>query len=631
MRRFFSRAERRALFLADGGVCRYCKTPLYEGWHADHVVAHATGGTTDVSNGQGLCPNCNLKKGTSDMSVRKWQEKFENDFAQKTGKGQADYLLVACPGAGKTSAAIRAADQLLEDGVIERIVVVVPTEYLKYQWAQSAHGTLNLNPNWNGDSLEGRDYEGVAVTYQSLATQKDCHRALCSRRRTLVIFDEIHHLGNGSGTWGTAAKYAFQNARHRLGLSGTPFRSDGAQIPFVRYDADPDIEGARRSVADFSYTYVQAMNEEICRKVVFPNFDGNVAWIGRHGEQQATISEVLTPALDSERMRTFLDPDGKAMRLMCEQGNVQLTKCRETGHRDAGGLIITSDIREAEKFARLMSDIAGERAMLVVSEHEEAATVDAYRNSSARWLVAVRMVSEGVDIKRLRVLVYATYCTTELFFRQAIGRVIRKIDGLKVQPAYVLIPEHPVIRQLAAQIVEEVDSVVIDPEEKEPKERTSADSINEGYVFQPLYSEAIPSDVLVGSDAISPAEMAEARDIKRDGGFMEIPEEEIARLARILRQPHRQEEHQTEDPCRTATAEEPAYQEQERLRKDCARKASYRDRLLGNDPPGKAAHMEWRGMGGMPQATADLADLRRKDEWLNSEIASIADHRANGG
>ena len=56
------------------------------------------------------------------------------------------------------------------------------------------------------------------------------------------------------------------------------------------------------------------------------------------------------------------------------------------------------------------------------------------------WLVAVRMVSEGVDIPRLRVGVYATTTTTELFFRQAVGRFVRWTPG-RAEPEGV--PVHP--------------------------------------------------------------------------------------------------------------------------------------------------------------------------------------------
>jgi hypothetical protein len=56
------------------------------------------------------------------------------------------------------------------------------------------------------------------------------------------------------------------------------------------------------------------------------------------------------------------------------------------------------------------------------------------------------MVSEGVDIPRLRVGVYATTTTTELFFRQAVGRIVRHIAGKGRQRAYLFMPDDPRLR-----------------------------------------------------------------------------------------------------------------------------------------------------------------------------------------
>ncbi len=71
------------------------------------------------------------------------------------------------------------------------------------------------------------------------------------------------------------------------------------------------------------------------------------------------------------------------------------------------------------------------------------------------WIVAVRMVSEGVDIPRLRVGVFATNTTTELFFRQAAGRLVRWTRGMRHQKAFFFIPDDPRLRTFAAQIAEQ--------------------------------------------------------------------------------------------------------------------------------------------------------------------------------
>ena len=65
------------------------------------------------------------------------------------------------------------------------------------------------------------------------------------------------------------------------------------------------------------------------------------------------------------------------------------------------------------------------------------------------------MVSEGVDVPRLRVGVYATTARTELFFRQVIGRFIRRTPAPKDQMSHVFLPSDPRLKRLATQIEEE--------------------------------------------------------------------------------------------------------------------------------------------------------------------------------
>ncbi|HEY5053888.1 MAG TPA: hypothetical protein VII45_10820, partial [Solirubrobacterales bacterium] len=75
-----------------------------------------------------------------------------------------------------------------------------------------------------------------------------------------------------------------------------------------------------------------------------------------------------------------------------------------------------------------------------------------FASSDRRWLVSVLMVSEGVDIPRLRVGVYATAARTELFFRQVVGRFIRTIPGPRHQMSYLLMPADPRLKALAHEI-----------------------------------------------------------------------------------------------------------------------------------------------------------------------------------
>ena len=65
-------------------------------------------------------------------------------------------------------------------------------------------------------------------------------------------------------------------------------------------------------------------------------------------------------------------------------------------------------------------------------------------------MVAVRMVSEGVDVPRLAVGVYATTTSTPLFFAQAVGRFVRA--RTRGETASVFLPSVPHLLSFASEM-----------------------------------------------------------------------------------------------------------------------------------------------------------------------------------
>jgi hypothetical protein len=129
---------------------------------------------------------------------------------------------------------------------------------------------------------------------------------------------------------------------------------------------------------------------------------------------------------------------------------------------DAGGLVIASDQQSAREYGRLIERVAGEKPVVVLSDDAGAsAKIAAFAASEQRWLVAVRMVSEGVDIPRLAVGVYATSASTPLFFAQAIGRFVRARRA--GETATVFLPSVPHLLGLASEMEVERDHVLGEP------------------------------------------------------------------------------------------------------------------------------------------------------------------------
>ena len=347
------------------------------------------------------------------IAPRPWQAEF---LARHAAHGRPDFLLVATPGAGKTLAAchaIRAANA-------GQVVVVCPTTALRAQWADAADAvSLHLDPRWrNADGAWRDDVDGVVVTYQQVASAPDLF-AHHLGRPTFVVLDEIHHAGE-SATWGTALRTAFDGARQRLALSGTPFRSDASAIPFVSYDEE------RRCAPDFVYGYGDAVSDGVCRPLAFRLLDATLRWRVDAQETIAAFADELDPTDDARRLRTAIDPSTQLLPQMLRDADSLLTKARAV-IPDAAGLVLCDDRAHARATGALLRTISGEKPVLVVSDEPQAhGRIDRFARGDAKWLVAVNMVSEGVDVPRLILAAYATVKRTDLFFRQAVGRVVRR-------------------------------------------------------------------------------------------------------------------------------------------------------------------------------------------------------------
>lgn len=377
------------------------------------------------------------------------------------------FLASATPAAGKTTFGLHIAHRMLSAGYVSRVVVVGPTTHICRQWAaDAARYGIDLEPNRpNSDGPESDDFHGVAVTYQTVAAGPETHRLAAGRRPTLLIADEPHHMGD-QAAWGLQTRKAFDGARFRLLLSGTPFRSDNSAIPWVAYDD----EGLSR--ADYAYGYPQALRDRVCRPITFLPYDGEMEWVSDGRLRSADFDLVLPAAEAARRLRTALSPEGEWMGEVLRDGDARLSEVRSGGHPDAGGLVIASDQDHARAIAARLGAISGEQPELVMSDEPGASRrIADFAASDRRWLVSVLMVSEGVDIPRLRVGIYATAARTELFFRQVVGRFIRATPKPRRQMSYLLMPADPRLKALAHEIeLERRHALVLEPDGEEEED-----------------------------------------------------------------------------------------------------------------------------------------------------------------
>lgn len=380
---------------------------------------------------------------SASIALRPWQQRFVTALA---GHELEDFLLVASPAAGKTIAAGAGVADAMRARGCDQLIVVAPTVVVRDQWAVEL-GRLGYrmrkrfaphHRGWPGS------VHGICATYHQVAARPGAYARACRERPTAVVLDEVHHAAD-SLAWGKTIRDAFEDARLRLALSGTPFRSDRDRIPFVTYR-----DG--RCVADFEYSYTQAVRDGVCRRVSFRSHDGAATW--REGDEQVTaqFSERLNAIAQARRLRAALDPAKPYMRALIAAACEDLQTVRDSGVQDAGGLAICDSQDHALQIAALIAELTGQAPIVAISDNPDAhRAIHTFARGQHPWLVAVQMVAEGVDIPRLSVIAWATAIRTELMVRQVVGRVVRT-GKVADRPAIVHIPADPQLVEHASRL-----------------------------------------------------------------------------------------------------------------------------------------------------------------------------------
>lgn len=584
--RLFSKKQKMAVELVTGQT-----------GEADHVVPYSKGGKTDVENLQLISGRINRMKGAFKFEPRNWQVEFLEKWQNR--QESRPFMLIAIPGSGKTMAALEAARRWTLAGADRRIIVVVPSDNLRKQWQDEAcNFGLQLQTKEFGTNFK-HGYTGAVVTYHLVANNPLLFRKLCSVAPTMVIFDEIHHCGDESH-FGEGIKEAFENSAEKLLMSGTPWKSDGKPIPFVRYDGDGFALGDQR------YDYPDALTDGVVRYLVFNHSKGSIINI-----QSGEIGEVNGEIAESEaarRLSVLLNADGEYVEQQIIDSHRKLMELRNTVP-NAAALAICIDQYHAARVAALIKKITGCEPSLIVSDSElENDNVKSFRESSKEWLVSVRKVSEGTDIKRLMVLCYMTNVTAELFFRQAIGRISRIMEEIENSEGYVFLPADP--RLIAAAKNIENAQVLAIQDEIDKTKREIAER-NQQEKPQGVYATSHDGidTVLVGNESVSIAEHQHIEHLSKVTGVSQAKILQLKRLMGASPVPS-QPTACTNSNSTTVSKEE----NDDRLRSKCNTKAFCLSKKLGIDV--KEIHRRFK-----PQQSMTTEELQSKLNWLLQEIA----------
>ncbi len=411
------------------------------------------------------------------IQLRPWQAEAHQKAMKWLVEDRKDrhFLINAAPGAGKTLAACAIAKSLLDNEEIDRVVVIAPRTQVVTQWAEDFVRVTGRHMGKvtaaDGDIA---DLEmDVCATWSAINGLGPELQAVCQNSKVLLICDEHHHAAV-EAAWGTSAEGALTDCKFVLVLTGTPIRSDGAESIWLAYDSNGAI--SHPDAGTYTLTYGKAVDLGYCRPITFHKHQGRFT-VDHEGEK-VQISGHTDPVIPRELARipglqTALDfyklaktpqyiPGTDEPLLsgyqasMIQAGIDKLDQLRHT-MPEAGGLIIAPNIEVAEFMSKILEKLDGEKPLIVHSQLANAEDkIKQFRATTRKWLVSVAMVSEGVDIKRLRVLIYLPYALTELAFRQAMGRVVRTASYEDYSRAYVVMPAFQTFEKYAKRVEAEM-------------------------------------------------------------------------------------------------------------------------------------------------------------------------------
>jgi superfamily II DNA or RNA helicase len=456
------------------------------------------------------------------LKLRDWQEKARAKSGQAFASGHNFFLVVAGTGTGKTMAALAMAGRLIAAGEIDGVVVVAPTVEVVENWAKTA-GTL-LGIGASSSAAIQDDVSLYAVTYAWLcqARESDLH-LIMSRRRVLLIIDEIHHAER-QAAYGEAVDRLFRLSHKALALSGTPWNEggqvallDGFYVPaeeeagvamrldtdrpnaiWHSYADDLNEKGDNRGTVPVKFDLFEVvgkyrrklstavedlLGEPDIRRIHYRRPDSDPEWIALANPR---CKEAMTPHLQVEDNRLS---NNQMMRAMLDQGIHRLQLSRSETGQKIMALVVAPNIKSAHQIGEYLES-RDQSVDVITSKKDDggidagaAARLAALRDGTAAvdFVVSVGMVAEGVDIPRLKVLVYLSPITTLLFLIQVIGRILRRIKSKTVSEhqqyidkrpgevvGYAIMPAHPFLLHVAWEIERDA-RIVLEAWEKEPR------------------------------------------------------------------------------------------------------------------------------------------------------------------
>jgi len=392
------------------------------------------------------------------VKLRSWQQECLQSFVEARQRNESVFVFEACPGAGKSLMASELSWQMLQEENrvelngktvdswprIDFVLVIVPWKSIQGDIGSGMVQTFDRRGLVVRERFFIRgarvveqpvpsNLDAVITTYAEVMNQETVdvlEKWRAKGFRFAVVFDEMHHANEQNGAWGEYAEEVQRMASVTVVMSGTFFRTDGRPIKFVTYK-----DGI--AVPDFKYTYSSGVSDQVVRPVAFKFTDVELNCMNEDGiETHDLFSTAPNDRRIGKIMREVFDPEGECVRRMILDVNDSLTVARAKFPRAAAlftcrpGRNDSSGDKHVHQIAQKIRQYVGKEVVVVTHKDKNATgKIAQFRNGTSEYLVAVNMISEGVDIPRIRHVALMRYITSEMMFRQIVGRALRWIVG----------------------------------------------------------------------------------------------------------------------------------------------------------------------------------------------------------
>lgn len=381
------------------------------------------------------------------IELRNWQREAIEAALEKFEASYSHFLCLATPGAGKTVMASALANILIKTGKVDLVLCFSPSTVVANDFK------VELEAITGRRFCGGLGASGSSLTYQSMRYLDTQFWTLLETFNVFVILDEIHHCAGddtqNANAWGEQVLMNIQGkARYTMALTGTPWRSDAIPIALANY-----VSKDNRLLVDYRYDLTQAIKDGVCRSPHITLLDNELINVIENKNKRSFTS--IAEFLFKSGLSYFeIITHNEIIREILKHGIIQLNKERRISP-DAGGLIVAASVSHAGQIQLLLAELGESSEVVTYQEDDPEGLIRQFKRSYQKWIISIGMISEGTNIPRLRVCCYLSLVTTELYFRQVLGRVLRS-QYTPVETGYLIVPAHPRLLEYSNRIAEEV-------------------------------------------------------------------------------------------------------------------------------------------------------------------------------